>query len=103
MYSCEKCESGKFQDQNGASFCVSCSPGKFSVERAEKCTDCSPGTYAGRNQREMCDRCIAGSFSDAPKSSICKKCPNEQTTLESGATSASECGCPADEYAAVSG
>ena len=102
-FSCTACVAGNFQASSGASFCDSCTPGKYSSGegRVSNCTDlCSTGSYS-LSGASICTACASGTYQNTTGASSCIRCPI--TTYQPLNGKATCISCPSGEYGASTG
>ena len=90
---CEKCDAGKFSNQQGQTQCVACSPGRFSdLQGAVECSECPVGTYADTVQQQNCTTCVEVGRADFHRWSTFANVSG-QLRISSAATSQEQCRC----------
>ncbi|CAH1274716.1 SRPX2 [Branchiostoma lanceolatum] len=92
---CEKCETGQFQDEDGQITCKSCPPGTWTVKKGSRAIDlclvtCQPGWYSDTGM-EPCAQCEMGHYQSMSGRKQCQRCPSGQTTRILGAKAMNEC------------
>ena len=104
LTTCEPCEQGKYQDEDGQFKCKACEPGKWSdVESLaveSGCIDCVSGKYSKPNGADSIDACVdcqPGKKGDATKTgaddeSSCTPCKARTYSNQGGQTSCQNCG-----------
>lgn len=100
---CSTCPAGTSADVSatalipggGASACLLCRLGKFSLAASAACSDCPMGTYSGVG-KTSCTSCPVATYSSVAGASSCTSCPTATTTSSPGASSPSRCvaACP---------
>uniref|UniRef100_A0A8C8CTH4 Sushi, von Willebrand factor type A, EGF and pentraxin domain-containing protein 1 n=1 Tax=Oncorhynchus tshawytscha TaxID=74940 RepID=A0A8C8CTH4_ONCTS len=95
---CESCWLGSFQEQEGQMECKTCPDGSSTAylhaRSQDQCKEqCRPGGYSV-NGLETCESCPLGHYQPGFGSRECLVCPDETSTVTSGAREMSECGVP---------
>nr|XP_046174411.1 sushi, von Willebrand factor type A, EGF and pentraxin domain-containing protein 1-like isoform X1 [Oncorhynchus gorbuscha] len=95
---CESCWLGSFQEQEGQMECKTCPDGSSTAylhaRSQDQCKEqCRPGGYSV-NGLETCESCPLGYYQPGLGSRECLVCPDETSTVTSGAREMSECGVP---------
>ncbi|CAB1351530.1 unnamed protein product, partial [Coregonus sp. 'balchen'] len=95
---CESCWLGSYQDQEGQMECKTCPEGSstayFHARNQDQCKEqCKPGGYSV-NGLETCESCPLGHYQPGFGSRECLVCPDETSTVTSGAREMAECGVP---------
>jgi hypothetical protein len=90
---CRACESGKYNNIEGLSFCDNCSAGKYNpASGSSSCTECIKGTISLEGSN-ICDLCTKGKYSPFSNSSFCEECSAYSTTQDKGSISVEQCFC----------
>jgi len=91
------CPTGTYME---SSLCVACPGGQTTASggatSASECDFCAAGSYLDATS-SLCVACPAGFLKGVVEDAACTPCPGGNTSLV-GATSASECYCPAGSY-----
>ncbi|XP_042183095.1 sushi, von Willebrand factor type A, EGF and pentraxin domain-containing protein 1 isoform X4 [Oncorhynchus tshawytscha] len=95
---CESCWLGSYQDQEGQMECKTCPDGSSTAylhaRNQDECKEqCKPGGYSV-NGLETCESCPLGYYQPGLGSRECLVCPEETSTVTSGAREMAECGVP---------
>uniref|UniRef100_A0A8C7T4M1 Sushi, von Willebrand factor type A, EGF and pentraxin domain-containing protein 1 n=1 Tax=Oncorhynchus mykiss TaxID=8022 RepID=A0A8C7T4M1_ONCMY len=95
---CESCWLGSYQDQEGQMECKTCPDGSSTAylhaRNQDECKEqCKPGGYSV-NGLETCESCPLGYYQPGLGSRECLVCPDETSTVTSGAREMAECGVP---------
>ncbi|CAB1345367.1 unnamed protein product [Coregonus sp. 'balchen'] len=95
---CESCWLGSYQEQEGQMECKTCPDGSSTAylhaRSQDQCKEqCKPGGYSV-NGLETCESCPLGHYQPGFGSRECLVCPDETSTVTSGAREMSECGVP---------
>nr|XP_046184667.1 sushi, von Willebrand factor type A, EGF and pentraxin domain-containing protein 1-like isoform X3 [Oncorhynchus gorbuscha] len=95
---CESCWLGSYQDQEGQMECKTCPDGSSTAylhaRNQDECKEqCRPGGYSV-NGLETCESCPLGHYQPGLGSRECLVCPDETSTVTSGAREMAECGVP---------
>ena len=104
---CTPCEPGQrssdttISDGSGATGCVDCLPGKFSLTQGsacvfsvicKQCWDCPEGTYTNDTRTSQCSLCTAGSSTNGLEGQVaCSVCTPGTFTPGDGVGSCEEC------------
>lgn len=66
---------------------------------SDVCELCPVGKFKSADApAQMCEPCPIGTYASAPGSLTCTPCPNNKTTVSSGANSSVQCVCPPDQF-----
>ncbi|XP_019616633.1 PREDICTED: sushi, von Willebrand factor type A, EGF and pentraxin domain-containing protein 1-like, partial [Branchiostoma belcheri] len=93
--SCEKCETGQFQDEDGQTTCKPCPPGTWTVKKGSRAIDqclvkCQHGWYSDTGM-EPCAQCEMAHYQPMAGQTSCLRCPTGQITTIVGAKAMNEC------------
>ena len=100
---CQPCSPGKFGALTGSivNSCTTCSAGSFSLSAASACTPCPSGRYIGNQGASACEVVLAGMVPNANVGATSvSNCPTGSTSVAGTASCVS---CPAGKYATYSG
>ena len=61
-YACLPCVTGRYQNKQGQTTCIFCSPGRSAANRIAKCQHCPAGRYTVTTASRNCHACPAGHF-----------------------------------------
>jgi hypothetical protein len=87
---CEPCPPGSISSNSGATSCDFCNDGQVQPNNGySSCYDCLAGTYAVNSTD--CELCPAGTFSSSSRSTSCSPCTPGYITEISGLTKCSSC------------
>ncbi|KAL0970174.1 hypothetical protein UPYG_G00238360 [Umbra pygmaea] len=95
---CESCWLGSYQNQEGQMECKTCPEGSSTAylhaRSQDECKEqCRPGEYSV-NGLETCEACPLGHYQPGFGSRECLVCPDNTSTVTSGARDKAECGVP---------
>ncbi|XP_077868956.1 sushi, von Willebrand factor type A, EGF and pentraxin domain-containing protein 1-like, partial [Saccoglossus kowalevskii] len=90
---CKKCTVGSYQDKQGQTECVACSPDKTTQGTGNALSSmcsakCAIGEY---NNGGKCDACPVGMYQDEIGKFTCKACPTGMSTYQVRSTSSQDC------------
>ncbi len=91
---CKECATGTYQDNEGSTFCKTCSPGTVLTKAKTGCEKCSKGTYNdGMNSTiSACQPCPDNTYQDMEGQAICKTCvQGKYPEKQIGSTSCDNC------------
>jgi hypothetical protein len=105
---CDSCPAGKYSTTEGATninTCVSCPNNTYSNETgATVCSICEAGTVIGNTcscfkgygdeyGNNTCATCSVGTYKEDVGMVACMVCQQNQSTVDTGATASTDCGC----------
>lgn len=93
VFTCVKCDSGKYQDEEGQTSCKDCPVGSYQRDSGEYlCNDCDAGFYSDQTSQTSCKHCAAGKYSvSGVQASSCTDCPAGKYQPNSMSSSCLDC------------
>jgi len=106
---CQACQRGNYTSTGGATECLVCPAGSFSLDVATACSACehgkflsapggsaclacSPGQYSSGTGEVGCDECMAGTFVTGAGAWECENCSAGTFSVEDGVSVCEPCG-----------
>ncbi|XP_068674496.1 signal peptide, CUB and EGF-like domain-containing protein 1 [Montipora foliosa] len=96
---CELCNPGFYQDEEGKEECLPCPKNTSSVIKGSKSMSdckaiCKPGYYSTNGGVEPCEKCPMGTYQENEQQTQCHPCPAGTNTTGTGSTSQDACLSP---------
>jgi hypothetical protein len=92
---CQPCAAGFYQPNTGASACLRCSPGEYSLSNPSGITACSPspaGSFVASDGAFQFTACPSGTYQPSTGSSFCISCNPGTAQASTGTLSCPSCG-----------